>query len=166
MCDCVPNHQWSFSSLLESFHLHMLIECRLLTLHTTLQFTTSRPDMPRVPTIALAASIPTAISRRYFNRLAWPAARISSTNARNFPTTTLNSSQKRFHGSKSPGMESLESLSSTPTHPWGDTGSISDIAQRLPAEADMRMPYRFREFEVCALKGRLSVTSWTDPLFS
>jgi hypothetical protein len=113
--------------------------------------------MPRVPTIAVASSIPTAIGRRYFNRLAWPAACIASTNARNFPpTTTLDSSQKRFHGSKRPGMETMESLSSTPTHPWGDTGSISAIAQRLPAEADMRMPYRFREFEVCGLVVRIS----------
>jgi hypothetical protein len=118
--------------------------------------------MTKVRTIALASSIPTAIGRRYLNRSAWPAAHIASTNARTSPTTTLDSPQKRFHGSKRPGMQPLESLSATPTHPWGDTGSISAIAQRLPAEADMRMPYRFREFEVCALAGRLSVTSWTD----
>jgi hypothetical protein len=114
--------------------------------------------MPRVPIIALASSIPTAIRHRYLSRLVWPAARVSSISARNLPATTFESTQKRFHGSKRPVMETLESLSSTPTHPWGDTGSISAIAQRLPAEADLRMPYRFREFEVCALLGRLFCT--------
>ncbi|GAB7331136.1 hypothetical protein MBLNU13_g02614t1 [Cladosporium sp. NU13] len=106
--------------------------------------------MTRVPTIALAASIPSAASRRYIHRLARPVTCIASTNTKRFATTTLHSFQQRCHISGKTGLKASESVSSSSAILPGNTNarSISAIAQRLPSEAETKTSHRFREFEL------------------
>lgn len=109
--------------------------------------------MTKVPTITLAASIPSAVSRRYIHRLARPGTCIASTNAKRFPTTPLNSFQQRCHTTGKTGLKVSEPVSSPSAilHNNTTARSISAIAQRLPSEAETRTSHRFREFEVCIM---------------
>lgn len=114
-------------------------------------FTLQR-NMPKLPTIAMATSIPPAIGRRCVNRLARPATCISTINARTFATTRFQSSHNSFHKSNKSGITALGPSSSKSTRMNSDEHArdISAIAQRLPSEEELslRLSHRFREFEV------------------
>jgi hypothetical protein len=108
--------------------------------------------MSKVSTIALAASIPSAASLRYINRLACPGIGtcIASRNANRFATTTLNSFQQRCYTPGKAALKASEHTSSSSAILSNNTTarSISAIAQRLPSEAETKTSHRFREFEV------------------